>query len=93
MSLDKRQFESSIIAILHRSREAKLTFLAERQFKTTVLAVTVDLVAADRLSVWTANINDNAKFVISVLLLLLNLLVIFYLFALVYNMFVTKNKN
>jgi hypothetical protein len=81
MNIDERRFESNVITTLHKSREGKLTFLADRQFKTTILAVTVDLISADRFFVRTVNFSDDVKIFITALLLIFNFLVIFYLFA------------
>ena len=78
MALDEKQFESNVITTLHKSREGQLTFLSNRQFKTTILAVTVDLVSADRFFVRTVNFTYNERVIITVLLVLFNFMVILF---------------
>jgi len=65
MAPDEKELKFNVITTLHNSREAKLTFLSDRQFKTTILAVTVDLIVADRFYVRSMEINNEAKIIIT----------------------------
>jgi hypothetical protein len=81
MNLDDKEYKYNILKILHKSRETKLTFLSDRQFKTTILAVTVDLIVADRLYSKQVEFRCTAIIILTIALSIFNLIILNYIIS------------
>ena len=71
--------EKDLLVMLHKSHDTNLKFLAQRSFKTTIQAVTLNLIIVGALP--ELSFPTNARPVATAIVIIFNLLVFFYLVA------------